>query len=111
MIAKRPLRSVTNRPSSRPSLLRPPCLPTPTSETLFQDFNHLLACEIGVRGRAARHERVVHYHRGLLADVAMIGAIGPGGVAQDVLEGIRRRAHVQISAQETGAVFVVVLLA
>ena len=39
------------------------------------------------------------------------GAVRAGGVAEDVLQRVRRRAHVEVDADEPGAVLVVVFLA
>src|ERR1044072_5302189 len=53
----------------------------PLLEPLLEHLDHLLAREVGVRRRAAGHERVVDDDGGLVAVVAGVRTTGRGGVA------------------------------
>src|SRR3954469_12151098 len=81
----------------------------PLAQPVLEHLDHLLSGEVGVRRRAARDERVVDDDGGLVAVVAVVGAAGRGGVAEDPLQRVRRRAHDEVRAHEAGAVLVVVL--
>src|SRR5690349_19351707 len=106
-IAYRPVRATaTPSPASGLSVL--PAIP---GQALLEDLDHLLAGEIRVRCGAPGDERVVDDDRRGVAHVADVLAVGRGGVAEDVLERVRRRAHVEHDADEARAVLVVVLLA
>src|SRR3954453_17003703 len=107
-IAKRP-----GFPGIRPSLTSAGRLgrgvEPPLAQPVLEHLDHLLSGQIGVRRRAARDERVVDDDGGLVAVVAVVGAAGSRGVAQDPLQRVRRRAHDEVRAHEAGAVLVVVL--
>ena len=76
---------------------------------VLEHLDDLLPGEVQVRRRAAGDEGVVDDDGRLLAEVADVPAAGRGRVAQDVLERVRRRAHVEVRAHEARAVLVVVL--
>src|SRR3954447_11649787 len=72
----------------------------PLAQPVLEHLDHLLSGEVGVRRRAARDERVVDDDGGLVAVVAVVGAAGCRGVAQDPLQRVRRRAHDEVRAHE-----------
>src|SRR5689334_14718404 len=94
-----------------PGLAMPASLPAVPAQAVLQHLDHLLAGAERVGGGPAGDERVVDDDRDLLAEVAVVPAVRSGGVAQDVLQRVRRRAHVEIGVEEAGAVLVVVFLA
>src|SRR4051794_32923275 len=107
MIAWRPVRAAATAPAC--GAARAIVLPAPAREAVLEHLDHLLARQVRVRRRASRHERVVDDHRPLVAVVAVVGAAWLGGVAEDELQRIRRRAHHEARAHEARAVLVVVL--
>src|SRR5262249_10585088 len=69
----------------------------------LEDLDDLLAGGERVGRGPAGDERVVHDHRDRVPEVAVVAAVRTGGVAQDVLQRVRRRAHVEVDAEEAGA--------
>src|SRR2546423_10989174 len=86
-------------------------LPAVPAQAALQHLDHLLPGAERVRGGPSGHERLVDDDGDLPAEVAVVPAVRTGRVAQDVLQRVRRRAHVEVDAEEPGAVLVVVFLA
>src|SRR4249919_3038233 len=86
-------------------------LPAVAGQTLFEDLDDLLAGQIGIRRRPTGDERIVDDDRRGVPDVADVFALLPDRVAEDVFQGVRRRAHVEHGPDEARPVLVVVFLA
>src|SRR6516162_4994515 len=80
-------------------------------EPVLQDLDYLLTGQVGVRSRAARNERVIDDHRGLLPKIPVVTPFGSSGVAQDIFERIRGWSHIEVDTHKARAVLVVILFA
>src|SRR2546429_6939948 len=81
-----------------PGRARSPAVP---AQSGLEGLHELLATEERVRSGPCGDERVVHDHRRLLADVAVVAAVRGGGVALDVLLRVRGRGPASMSARGT----------
>src|SRR5689334_16968554 len=78
-------------PTHNSPTARPTWSPAVPGEALLKHLDDLLPGQERVRSGPSGDERVVDDHRGRLAEVAVVAAIRAGGVAQDVLQRVRRR--------------------
>ena len=59
--------------------------------------------------RARRDEWIVNDDRCPLTKITVVLALRTNGIAEEVLQNVRRRPHVEVSSHETSAIFVVLL--
>src|SRR3984885_2653227 len=82
--------------------------PAKVAKTVFEHFDQHPASRVRVGRGPSGNEGIVGDHRYLMAHIPVVLAVGPNRVTQDVLQWVRRRSHVEVGADKTGSVVVVV---
>ena len=76
---------------------------------MLQHLYDQLSHQVRILGRTTGEKWVIKKRRTYTAYAAMILPVGRGRIAQDQLQRIRRRPHVQVGVEEAGTVLIVIL--